>query len=131
MGVPLTIDLFGGSVLSVEQYQAWKVVHGYGVFLAFINYFVGMSLDRLALTHREQEATSWCFLLTGLVGGVVRMLLLLLSALSTYGLYASLGETVAITLGTALFVRGQVRSQVPAPRPPAYAGSAGGRQTAA
>ena len=46
VGIPLTIDFFGGSILTGDQYQTWKVVHGYGVFLAFINYFLGLCIDR-------------------------------------------------------------------------------------
>ena len=42
VGIPLTINFFGGSVLTAEQYQTWKVVHGYAVFLGFINYFFGL-----------------------------------------------------------------------------------------
>ncbi len=109
-GIPLTIDFFGGSLLSSEQYQAWKVVHGYGVFLAFINYFFGVSIDRLPLTRQQKEIASWCILVTGLFGGVLRPVLLLLSLLSAYGIYASLGETVFLTIGTIVFVLGQTHS---------------------
>lgn len=111
-GIPLTIDFFGGSLLSSEQYQAWKVVHGYGVFLAFINYFFGVSIDRLPLTRQQKEIASWCILVTGLFGGVVRPVLLLLSLLSAYGIYASLGETVFLTIGAIVFVLGQTHSGV-------------------
>jgi hypothetical protein len=111
VGMPLSIDFFGGSLLSGSQYQTWKVVHGYGVFLAFINYFCGLCIDRLNLTREQKEFTSWSFLLAGLTGGGVRMILVLLSALSTFGIYASLVETVLFVLGTFMFVRGQVTKQ--------------------
>ena len=45
VGIPLTINFFGGSVLATEQYTTWKVVHGYEVFLGFINYFYGLLID--------------------------------------------------------------------------------------
>lgn len=111
VGIPLTINFFGGSVLTTDQYQTWKVVHGYGVFLGFINYFVGLSIDRLALSRQQKEISSWSFLIAGLVGGVARMILVLLSALSDFGIYASLGETAFIVLGTVVFLVGQIRGQ--------------------
>jgi hypothetical protein len=52
IGVPLTVDLFGGSMLTESQYQTWKVLHAYGVFLAFINFFFGYCVDRQNLTRR-------------------------------------------------------------------------------
>jgi hypothetical protein len=110
IGIPLTIDLFGGSTLTAAQYQTWKVIHGYGVFLAFINYFFGLSLDRLPLPRREKELASWSFIAAGVVGGLVRMTLVLFDALGDFGLYASLAETVFVVLGTAVFMRGQVRA---------------------
>jgi hypothetical protein len=111
-GIPLSINLFGGSVLTHEQYQSWKVVHGYGVFLAFINYFFGLIIDRLSLTDRQKELSSWAFLIAAGLGGVLRMLLVMLSALSTFGIYASLGETVFIVLGTLIFIMGQSQKQL-------------------
>jgi hypothetical protein len=111
VGIPLTINFLGGSVLTSEQYQAWKVVHGYGVFLAFINYFFGLLIDRVDLTRQQKEVASWSFLIAGLFGAITRMILLLLSALGTFGLYASLGETIFISLGTIVFVFGQLRGQ--------------------
>jgi hypothetical protein len=115
-GIPLTINFFGGSVLTSEQYQIWKVVHGYGIFLGFINYFFGLIIDRLDLSGQQKEVSSWSFLLAGLFGGFTRMGLVLLSALSAFGLYASLGEVVFITIGTLVFIRGQVRGMVAAGR---------------
>jgi uncharacterized membrane protein len=109
-GVPLTINFFGGSVLTQDQYQTWKVVHGYGIFLGFINYFFGLTVDRLRLTERQKELSSWAFLMAGVFGGVLRVVLVLMSALNEYGIYASLGEVSAIAIGTLIFVLGQSRS---------------------
>src|SRR5512147_2707668 len=53
VGIPLTIDFFGGSLLAADQYQMWKVVHGYSVFLAFINYFLGVTIDRLEMPEQH------------------------------------------------------------------------------
>ncbi|HEY6072624.1 MAG TPA: hypothetical protein VIV15_04325 [Anaerolineales bacterium] len=111
VGIPLTIDFFGGSVLAEEQYRIWKVIHGYGIFLGFINYFFGLSIDRLLLTRAQKEVSSWSFLLAGAFGGLGRMGLALFSALPTFGIYASLGEVVFITLGTLIFVFGQLRGR--------------------
>ncbi len=111
VGTPLTIDFLGGSLLTSDLYQTWKVVHGYGVFLSFINLFLGLCIDRLNLTTGQKEITSWSFLLAGLVGGGVRMLLVLFSALGEYGQYASLAETVLFVLGTFVLVRGQLRAR--------------------
>ena len=111
VGSPLTIDLFGGSILSADQYQTWKVVHGYGVFLSFINYFFGLLIDRLELTKQQKEICSWSFLLAGLIGGATRMMLVLASALNEFGIYASLGESVCFALGTIIFVRGQMKEK--------------------
>ena len=108
-GVPLTINLFGGTILTQDQYQAWKVVHGYGVFLGFINYFFGLSIDRLRLTDRQKEFSSWAILIAALFGGAFRMILAMTSTLAEFGLYASLGETIFISLGTLIFVLGQSR----------------------
>lgn len=111
VGIPLTIDFFGGSILSEDQYQTWKVIHGYGVFLSFINYFFGLLIDRLELTRQEKEISSWSFLAAGIFGGAIRMFLVFVSALDEFGLYASLGETVSFFLGTVFFVRGQIRER--------------------
>ena len=112
VGVPMTVNFFGGSVLTTSQYQTWKVVHGYGVFLSFINYFFGLLIDRLELTKQQKEFSSWSFLIAGLIGGMTRMILVLTSALDEFGIYASLGETVFFALGTIIFVRGQIRGKV-------------------
>jgi len=107
VGMPLTIDLFGGSLLSSDQYQTWKVIHGYGVFLAFINYFLGLALDRLEMPRQHKEIVSWSFLLAGVMGGVVRMGLVLMSSLSVFGRSVSLAETAFFVLGMIALVRGQ------------------------
>jgi len=107
-GIPLTIDIFGGSLLG-DQYQAWKVIHGYGVFLSFINFFFGLCIDRLQMTRQQKEIASWSFLLAGTAGGYGRMILELLSALDVMGRGASLLESIFFALGTYVFVRGQLR----------------------
>jgi hypothetical protein len=113
VGIPLTINFFGGAVLTDEQYQTWKVVHGYGVFLGFINYFFGLAIDRLDLPRRQKELSSWSFLAASAVGGLGRMVLVLVSGFERFGLFASLAEVVFVTAGTALFVAGQIRSRRP------------------
>jgi hypothetical protein len=109
IGIPLTINLFGGSVLTPDQYQAWKVIHGYGIFLGFINYFFGLSIDRWPLTGRQKQLSSWSFVLAALFGAVTGMILVLLSAPIALARLASLGETVSITVGSIVFVLGQMR----------------------
>lgn len=111
VGIPLTINFFGGSVLASDQYQTWKVVHGYGVFLAFINYFLGLTIDRLEMPKQHKEIVSWSFLMAGLIGGVGRMILVLTLSFNAWGIYASLGETVGFILGTVVFVSGQMRAR--------------------
>jgi hypothetical protein len=110
IGVPLTINMFGGSAMTRDQYQVWKVVHGYGVFLSFVNYFFGLIIDRLNLTESQKEISSWSFLIAGLVGGFGRMILVLIGALGNWGLYASLIESAGFILGTVIFVIGQLRN---------------------
>lgn len=112
VGIPLTIDFLGGSLLTSDQYKMWKVVHGYGVFLAFINYFLGLTIDRWEMPNQNKEIVSWSFLVAGAIGGVVRMILVLTSSLSTFGIYASLAESALFVLGTIIFVRGQVRQKL-------------------
>ena len=117
VGVPLTVDLFGGSLLTVNQYQAWKVLHAYGVFLAFINFFFGFLVDQMSLNRQQKELASWSFIVAGLVGGLGRPALFLLSFTGGIGSYAiSLVETLGFVLGTIVFLRGQVKvrpTQVP------------------
>ncbi len=110
-GVPLTIDMFGGSLLTSDQYQSWKVVHGYSVFLAFINYFLGLAIDRFEMPRAQKQLISWSFLAAGLVGGMGRMALVLLSSLGQFGRVASLLETVLFVLGTLVLVRGQMQRE--------------------
>ena len=112
IGIPLTIDFLGGSLLTSDQYQIWKVVHGYGVFLSFINYFLGLAIDRLELSKQHKEIVSWLFLVAGLIGGVVRMILVLIPSLSTFRIYASLAESALFVLGTIIFVSGQDRQKL-------------------
>lgn len=120
MGIPLTINFFGGSVLTPDQYQIWKVIHAYGIFLGFINYFFGLVIDRLHLTEQRKQLASWSFVITGLFGAVGRMTLVLLSALNSLGLYASLGEVIFITIGTAVVILGEIRhNAAPEPQQPA------------
>jgi hypothetical protein len=110
VGIPLTVDLLGGSMLIDTQYQTWKVLHGYGVFLAFVNFFFGYCIDRLNLTKREKEISSWSFVIAGLFGGLGRSFLFLLSIHGGFGSYtASLIETVGFVLGTFIFIRGQIK----------------------
>ena len=117
IGIPLSLDLFGGSMLTAAQYQTWKVLHGYGVFLAFVNFFFGYCIDRLNLTKRQKEIASWSFVIAALSGGIGRSVLFLLSSLGGFGSYtASLVETVGFVIGTFIFVRGLVKER-PVQRP--------------
>jgi hypothetical protein len=111
VGIPLTIDMFGGSLLTSDQYQTWKVVHGYSVFLSFINFFFGLCIDRFSLTERQKEIASWSFLLAGLVGGLGRMTLVLLSALGAYGRIASLVESALFVIAMLIFISGQLKAR--------------------
>lgn len=112
VGIPLTVDLFGGSLLTAAQYQTWKVIHGYGVFLAFVNFFFGHCIDRLNLSRQQKEISSWSFVIAGLVGGIGRSVLVLLSIPGGLGSYtASLIETVGFVLGTFLFVQGLTKER--------------------
>ncbi len=115
VGTPLTIDMFGGSLLTGDQYQNWKVIHGYSVFLAFINYFLGLAIDRFGMPRGQKEVVSWSFLAAGLVGGIGRMTLVLLSSLAQFGRVASLLETVLFVLGTFVLLRGQMRQRAADP----------------
>jgi hypothetical protein len=110
LGVPLTIDFFGGTTLG-DGYATWKVVHGYAVFLSFINYFFGLTVDRLSLTRTQKEVAGWSVLAAGLFGGVGRPALVLMSALEEYGIWVSLSETAFLIIGTIVFVIGQIRGR--------------------
>src|SRR4030043_236594 len=79
VGIPLTLGLFGGSMLTESQYQTWKVLHAYGVFTSFVNIFFGYCIDRQNLTRQYREIASWSFLAAGIVGGMGRPVLYLLS----------------------------------------------------
>ena len=112
VGIPLTVDLFGGSMLTESQYQTWKVLHAYGVYLAFINFFFGFLVDRMRLGRRQLEIASWSFLVAGLVGGFGRAVLFLLPVPGQIGSYAfSLIETVGFVVGTFIFVRSRVQER--------------------
>ena len=112
VGIPLTVDLFGGSLLTSAQYQAWKVLHAYGVFLAFVNFFFGFSIDRLNLTRQQKEISSWSFVIAGLFGGIGRSILSLSPILGGFGSYSiSFIETVGFVIGTFIFVRSQMRER--------------------
>jgi hypothetical protein len=110
VGTPLTVDLLGGSLLTESQYQTLKVLHGYGVFLAFVNFFFGYLVDRMDLGRRQLQMASWSFIAAGLAGGLGRIALFLLSVAGATGGYAvSLVETMGFVLGTFIFVRSQVQ----------------------
>ena len=112
IGIPLTVDLLGGSMLTEAQYQTWKVLHAYGVFVAFVNFFFGYCVDRLNLSRQQKELASWSFVIAGLVGGIGRSALFLLSIQGGWGSYTiSLIETVGFVLGTFIFMRGQVKGR--------------------
>lgn len=110
MGIPLTINLFGGSALSSEQYQLWKVVHAYGLFLGVINLFLGTSINNLRLSSGQKELLSWSFIIAALFGAIARMALVLIAAYEAWHLLPSLGEAVFFSIGLVLFVYGLNRS---------------------
>ena len=112
VGIPLTVNLLGGSLVTAAQYQAWKVIHGYGVFLAFVNFFFGYGIDRLNLTRRQKEISSWSFVIAGLFGGIGRSALFLSSLSGGFGSYAvSFIETMGFVVGTFIFVLGQLKER--------------------
>jgi hypothetical protein len=113
VGVPLTVGLFGGSMLTESQYQTWKVLHAYGVFTAFVNFFFGFLVDRMSLGRRQLEIASWSFLVAGLVGGIGRPVLFLFSVPGPIGSYTvSFIETVGFVVGTYLFVLSRMQERV-------------------
>ena len=112
VGIPLTVNLFGGSMLTESQYQTWKVLHAYGVFTAFVNFFFGFLVDRMSLGRRQLEISSWSFLVAGIVGGIGRPILFLLSVQRLTGSYAiDLIETVGFVLGTFIFLYDRVKAR--------------------
>jgi hypothetical protein len=112
VGIPLTVNLFGGSMLSESQYQTWKVLHAYGVFTAFVNFFFGFLVDRMSLGRQQKEIASWSFLAAGIVGGIGRPILFLFSVSGLTGSYAiDLIETVGFVLGTFLFLYDRVKAR--------------------
>ena len=111
-GIPLTVDLFGGSMLTENQYQTWKVLHAYGVFTALVNFFFGYLIDRLSISQQQKEIASWSFVVAGLVGGIGRPVLFLFSVPGSIGSYAvSLIETVGFVVGTFIFVRSRMQAR--------------------
>ena len=112
VGVPLTVDLFGGSMLTESQYQTWKVLHAYGVFTAFVNFFFGYCIDRQNLTRRQKEIASWSFLVAGIVGGLGRPVLFLLSIDGGLGSYiVDLIETIGFVVGTFVFLYSLIKER--------------------
>jgi len=112
VGVPLTVGLFGGSMLTESQYQTWKVLHAYGVFTAFVNFFFGFLVDRMSLGRRQLEIASWSFLVAGLVGGIGRPILFLLAVPGSIGSYTiDLIETVGFVVGTFIFVLSRLQKR--------------------
>ncbi len=112
VGIPLTVDLFGGSMLTEREYQTWKILHAYGVFTAFVNFFFGFLVDRMSLPRRQLEIASWSFLIAGLFGGLGRPVLFLFSVPGSTGSYLiSLIETVGFVLGTYLFIRSRMQDE--------------------
>jgi hypothetical protein len=109
VGIPLTVDFLGGSLLTSAQYQSWKVIHGYSVFLAFINFFLGLGIDRFKMPIAQKEIVSWTFLIAAVVGGLGRMTLALLGSLEALGPFASLLETALFVVGTIVLAQGQLR----------------------
>jgi len=97
--------------MSTETFQTWKVIHGYGIFLGFINYFMGLKQDELSLSKQQKEISGWFFILAGVFGGFIRMTLAMFNILSEFGLYASLGDAVFITIGTFIFIIGQIKAE--------------------
>ncbi len=112
VGIPLTVNLFGGSMLTESQYQTWKVLHAYGVFTAFVNFFFGFLVHRMSLGRRQLEIASWSFLVAGIVGGIGRPVLFLLSIYGGVGSYLiDLIETVGFVLGTFMFLYGRIKER--------------------
>jgi membrane protease YdiL (CAAX protease family) len=110
IGIPLTMDMFGGSMLTEDQYQTWKVLHAYGVFTAFVNVFFGYCIDRQNLTKGQKEIASWSFLVAALVGGLGRPALFLLAVDSLVGSYLiSFIETAGFVIGTLIFFYGLLK----------------------
>jgi hypothetical protein len=110
VGAPLTVDLLGGSLLTENQYQTLKVLHGYGVFLAFVNFYFGFLVDRMDLGRSQLQIASWSFIAAGLAGGVGRIALFLFSVPGPLSSYAiSLVETMGFVIGTFIFVRSQLQ----------------------
>jgi hypothetical protein len=66
----------------------------------------------MGLDRRQLEIASWSFLVAGLVGGIGRPVLFLLSVPGPIGSYAvSLIETVGFVIGTLIFVRSRMQER--------------------
>ncbi len=111
VGIPLTVNFLGGALLTNAQYQSWKVIHGYSVFLAFINFFLGLAIDRFKMPVNQKQIVSWSFLIAGVVGGLGRMILVLLSSMNEFGRYASLIETILFVIGTFVLARAPIQAK--------------------
>jgi hypothetical protein len=99
-------------MLTESQYQTWKVLHAYGVFTAFVNFFFGFLVDRMSLGRQQLEIASWSFLVAGLVGGIGRPVLFLLSVPGSIGIHTvDLIETVGFVVGTFIFVRSRMQDR--------------------
>jgi hypothetical protein len=62
------------------------------------------------LGRRELEIASWSFLVAGLVGGIGRPVLFLLSVSGVWAGYViDLIETLGFVIGTFIFVRGRLQ----------------------
>ena len=112
VGVPLTVGLFGGSMLTESQYQTWKVLHAYGVFTAFVNIFFGYCIDRQNLSRQQKEIASWSFLVAGIFGGFGRPVLFLLSIDGGVPVYLiDLIETAGFVIRSFIFLLGLLKER--------------------
>ena len=76
---------------------------------AFVNIFFGFLVDRMGMGRQQLEIASWSFLIAGLVGGIGRPLLFLLSIPGVWAVYiVDLIETVGFVVGTFIFVRSRM-----------------------
>jgi hypothetical protein len=66
VGVPLTVDLFGGSMLTESQYQTWKVLQD--MRFRGLRQFLFDIVSTGRTSRRQKEIASWSFLEAGIVG---------------------------------------------------------------
>lgn len=109
IGTPLTLNFLGLDVMSDEQYRIWKVVHGYSIFLGVINYFFGLVIDRLRVTNQLKNLASLSFIIAATFGSFGRIVLVLVAAYDSLGIFVSFGETIFFVVGLAVFLYGQTR----------------------